>query len=123
MNLFNKKAHKVFEYGYFIKITCMSACKRPHSGKQVIHTTAQALIGTNKSIRISVYLALESNAADSFVAFYPFCGFFICNFVYLLELDQNGSNHFMTFRNLYLLHSEGEKSMKNILRRYSKYQH
>lgn len=106
----------VFGYGYFMRITCMSACRRPHSGKQVIHRTAQALIGTDKSIHISVYLAPGSNVADSFAAFYPFCdGVFICNFVYLFELDHTGSNRFMTFHSLYPLRMEGKWVRKILL--------
>lgn len=107
---------KVFGYGYFMRITCMSACRRPHSGKQVIHRTAQALIGTDKSIHISVYLAPGSNVVDSFAAFYPLSsGVFICNFVYLLELDHTGSNRFMTFHSLYPLRMEGKWVRKILL--------
>lgn len=79
MNLFKKEtcgSNVVFGYKYFMKITCMWAYKRPHSGKQVIHMTAQALIGTNILIHRSVYLVRGSNVADSFVVFYPFCVFF-----------------------------------------------
>lgn len=77
---------------YFIKITCMLACKRPHSGKQAIHMTVQALIGTNISIHRSVYLVLESIVADSFVVFYPFCGFSIDFYLYILFIYSAGPN-------------------------------
>lgn len=100
---------------YFIKITCMLACKRPHSGKQAIHMTVQALIGTNISIHRSVYLVLESIVADSSVVFYPFCGFSIDFYLYILFIYSAGPNRIALrrFANCFPTIWKG-KSIKNI---------
>lgn len=80
-----KKKKKCESNWIFYEITCMQACTRQHSDKQLIHMIIPVWIGTSISIRIFVYLVRELSVADFFVVFYPFYVVTVC-FTQVLRL-------------------------------------